>query len=85
MDVKISDDIYNNREVHWGNPIYVSRNSIKSYTKKRTLIYRGKRIKPLNEVKPVENISKKHQSFQEIRYSQKEAPTLHTLQGYAYK
>ena len=30
MDVKISEDICNNREVDWQNYTYVSRNSIKN-------------------------------------------------------
>ena len=43
------------------------------------VINRGKRSKTLNEVKPVENISKNPQSFLEITPVHKEAPPLHTL------
>ena len=49
------------------------------------MINRGKRKKALSEVKPVENISKKLQSFLEISPVQKEVLPSHKLQDYAYE
>ena len=46
---------------------------------------RGKRIKILSEVKPVENISKNLQSFLEISPVQKEVLLSHKLQDHAYE
>ena len=46
---------------------------------------KGKRIKILSEVKPVENISKNLQSFLEIRPVQKEVLLSHKLQDHAYE
>ena len=46
-------------------------------------IERGKRNKTLNEVKPVENISKNIQSFLLISPVQKEVLPLHKLQDHA--
>ena len=47
--------------------------------KKKTVIDRGKRSKTLNEINPVENISKNLQSFLEISLVQKEVLLLHKL------
>ena len=46
---------------------------------------KGKRIKILSEVKPVENISKNLQSFLEISPVQKEVLLSHKLQDHAYE
>ena len=49
------------------------------------MIDRGKRIKTLSEVKPVENIDKNLQSFPEIRSVQKEVLLSHKLRDDAYE
>ena len=49
------------------------------------VIFKGKRSKILNEVKPVENINKNPQSFLEISAMQKEDLPLYKLQGHAYE
>ena len=49
------------------------------------MISRGKRLKTLSEVKPVENISKNLQSFQEIGAMQKELLPSHRLEDHAYE
>ena len=50
---------------------------------KKKVINRGKIIKTLSEVKPVENISKNPQSFLEISPMQKEVLPSHKLQDHA--
>ena len=49
------------------------------------MINRGKRIKTLSEVKPVENISKNLQSFLEIIPVEKEVFLLRKLQDHSYE
>ena len=49
------------------------------------MIDRGKRSKTLNEIKPVENISKNLQSFLEISPVQKEVLLSHKLRDHAYE
>ena len=49
------------------------------------MIDRGKTIKALGEVKPVENISKNLQSFVGISFVQKEVFSLHKLRDHAYE
>ena len=51
----------------------------------KKVIDRGKRSKTLSEVKQVENISMKLQSFLEISSVQKEALPSHKLQDHAYE
>ena len=51
----------------------------------KKVIDRGKRIKTLSEVKPVENISKNLQSFLEISPVQKEVLLSHKLRDHAYE
>ena len=46
---------------------------------------RVKRSKTISEVKPVENISKKPQSFLEVSPMQKEVLLSHKLQDHAYE
>ena len=58
--------------------------------RQRRLINRGKGSKPLNQVKPVENINKRqlklrHQNFLETRPVQMEVPPSYKLQGTAYE
>ena len=57
----------------------------KPCTKTKRVIDRGKRSKTLNEVKPIENISKNLQSFLKIRPVQKEVLPLHKLGDHAYE
>ena len=49
------------------------------------VIDRGKRSKPLSEVKPVKNLRKNLQSFIEISSMQKEVLHSHELQEHAYE
>ena len=49
------------------------------------VIDKEKWSKTLSEVKPVENISKNPQSFQEISPVQKETLPSHNLQGHAHE
>ena len=49
----------------------------------KKVINRGKRRKTLSEVKPLKNISKNLQSFQEISPMQKEILLSHKLQDHA--
>ena len=49
------------------------------------MIDRGKRIKTLSEVKPVENINKNLKSFLEISPVQKEVLLSHKLRDHAYE
>ena len=51
----------------------------------KKVIGRGKSNKTLNEVKPVENISKNPQSFLEISPVQKEVLPSYKLQDHAYE
>ena len=51
----------------------------------KKVISTGKRSKTLNEVKPVENISKNPQSFLEISPVQKEVLLSHKLQDHAHE
>ena len=51
----------------------------------RKVIDRGKRSKTLNEVKPVENISKDPEIFLGVSPKQKEAHPSHKLQDHAYQ
>ena len=51
----------------------------------KKVIGRGKRIKTLSEVKPVENISKNLQSFLEKSSMQKEVLLSHKLRDHAYE
>ena len=51
----------------------------------KTLIFKGKRSKILNEVKPVENINKNPQGFLEISAMQKEVLPSYKLQDHAYE
>ena len=53
--------------------------------KTKKVIHRGKISKTLNEVKPVEIISKNLQSFPEIRPMQKEFLPSNKLQDHAYE
>ena len=71
MDV-ISKDKYLSKWVDSENLIYVRWNNKKPCISMQKVISRGKRSKTLNEVKPVENISKNLQSFLEISPVQKE-------------
>ena len=57
----------------------------KNEEKNRLVIDRGKRSNILSEVKPVENISKKLQSFLEISPVQKEVLPSHKLRDHAYE
>ena len=57
----------------------------KTVHKAEKVIDRGKRSKTLSEVKPVKNISKNLQSFQEISSVQKEVLPSHKLQDHAYE
>ena len=50
----------------------------------KEVIDRGKGIKTLSEVKPVENISENLQSFLEISPMQKEVLPVHKLEDYIY-
>ena len=50
----------------------------------KKVIDRGKRIRTLSVVKPVENISKHLQSFMEIGLMQKEVLPSHMLQDHVY-
>ena len=52
---------------------------------KMKVIDKEKWSKTLSEVKPVENISKNPQSFQEISPMQKETLPSHKLQGHAHE
>ena len=49
------------------------------------MIDRGKRSKTLNEVEPVNNISKNLQSFLELNLVKKEVPPSHKLQDHTYE
>ena len=49
------------------------------------MIGRGKRIKTLNDVKPVGNINKNLQSFLEISPMQQKVLPSHKLQDHAYE
>ena len=51
----------------------------------KEVIDRGKGIKTLSEVKPVENISENLQSFLEISEVQKKVLSSHKLQDLAYE
>ena len=57
----------------------------KPCTKLKKVIDRGKRIKTLSEVKPVENINKNLKSFLEISPMQKEVLLSHKLRDHAYE
>ena len=50
---------------------------------RKKVIDRAKKSKALNEVKPVENINKNLQSFQEISLEQKEVFLSHKLRDHA--
>ena len=52
---------------------------------KAKVIERGKTIKALSEVKPVENICKNLHSFLEISPAQKEVLPSHKLQDHTYE
>ena len=54
-------------------------------TNKKKVIDRGKRSKILNEVKPVENVSRNLQNFVEISPVQKEVLPSHKLGDHAYE
>ena len=88
MDVKVSKDKYINKWVDWENLFYEIEwnrwNRIKKMCiKTKKVIKRGKSSKTMNEVKPVENISKNPQIFLEVSLVQKEALPLHTPQEFA--
>ena len=51
----------------------------------KKVINKGKRRKTLSEVKPLKNISKNLQSFQEISPMQKEILLSHKLQDHAHE
>ena len=53
--------------------------------KTKKVIDRGKRSKTLGEVRPVNNINKNLQSFQEMSSLQKEGLPSHKLQDHAYE
>ena len=57
----------------------------KSCIKTKKVIDREKRSKALNEVKPVENISKNLQSFLETTRVQKQVLLLHKLEDHVYE
>ena len=58
---------------------------MKNWIVTKKVINRGKRSKTLGEVKLIENISKKPQSFLEISLVPKEALFSHKLQDNAYE
>ena len=51
----------------------------------KNVIDRGKRSKPLSEVKPVENINKNLQCFLEKSHMQNEVFPSHKLRDHAYE
>ena len=55
----------------------------KTVHKEKKVVHRGKRNKTLSEVKPVENISKKLQSFLDISPMQKEVLPSQKLRDHA--
>ena len=57
----------------------------KSCIKTKKVIDREKRSKALNEVKPVENISKNLQSFLDTTRVQKQVLLLHKLEDHVYE
>ena len=58
---------------------------LKSCTKTKNVISRGKKIKTQSEVKPVKNISKNLPSFLEISPMQKEVHPSQKLRDHAYE
>ena len=57
----------------------------KSCIKTKKVIDREKRSKALNEVKPVENMSKNLQSFLDTTRVQKQVLLLHKLEDHVYE
>ena len=77
MDVQgLLKDKYISKEYDQENLIYVRWNSIKNWSKRSEW---HKEKETLDEVKPVENINKNHQSFLRMRNVQKEVPHSHKL------
>ena len=77
MDVQgLLKDKYISKEYDQENLIYIRWNSIKNWSKRSEW---HKEKETLDEVKPVENINKNHQSFLRMRSAQKEVPLSHKL------
>ena len=85
MDVKVSKDKH--KQMHWSREphLCLMKWHQKPCIKTKKVIDRGKRSKPLSEVKPVENISNSPHSLLEISLVQKQVLPSHDLQGHAYK
>ena len=82
MNVKSLLKDKNIRQYDHENLVQVKWNSIKNWAKRSEW---SKEKETLDDVKPVENIHKNHQSFQRMSNVKKEAPLSHKLQDHTHE